>query len=201
MRLQISFQALSSWMNHKIKWPWLWKINRNPFLFYSFTLHCWKSSNKQYSFLNHMGLTTDPGISVLVSKHLDQGLCLHLFGWQLRNGPRKIRWTDVERNQGPHSAWTVPSCTAYHSSGPESSVQTQTFLFCGSSLNAPHLSHRILFWPWVFPSNAVPPACSFQGNVHTHPLFKISIWYTKVINLKKINTQSVQWITYSSIIF
>ena len=109
--------------------------------------------------------------------------------------------TDVERNQGPHSAWTVPSCTAYHSSGPESSVQTQTFLFCGSSLNAPHLSHRILFWPWVFPSNAVPPACSFQGNVHTHPLFKISIWYTKVINLKKINTQSVQWITYSSIIF
>lgn len=99
MRVQIPFKALSSWMNHKIKWPWLWKINRNPFLFFSFTLHCWKSSNKQYGFLNHMGLTTDPGILVLVSKHLEQGLCLHLFGWQLRSGPRKIRRTDVERNQ------------------------------------------------------------------------------------------------------
>lgn len=93
------FKALSRWMNHKIKWPWLWKINRNSCLFYSFTLHYWKSSNKQYSFLNHIGLTTDPVSFVLVSKHLELGFCLHLFGWQLRNGPWKIRGTDVERNQ------------------------------------------------------------------------------------------------------
>lgn len=93
MRLQIPLKALPSWRNRKIKWPQLWKINRNPFPFYSFTLQCWKSSNKQYSFLNHTGR------SVLMPKHLEQGLCLHLFGWQLRNGPWKIRGTDVEINQ------------------------------------------------------------------------------------------------------
>ena len=55
--------------------------------------------NREPGLSARSGLGSVSAVESVSGKHLDQGLCLHLFGWQLRNGPRKIRRTDVERNQ------------------------------------------------------------------------------------------------------
>lgn len=89
MKWQIPFKALCRWMIHRVKWLWLWKINRNPGLFYSFALHCWKISTKQYSFLNHTGLTADPASLVLYpntqSKALPSSLWVAAEKWPMEN--------------------------------------------------------------------------------------------------------------------
>lgn len=55
--------------------------------------------------------------------------------------------------------------------------------------------------PWCFPEMLCLRLAVFREMcLHIHYL-KYAFDIQKVINLKKINTQSVQWITYSSIIF
>ena len=100
--------------------------------------------------------------------------------WKEKRVLRYRGQRDVEGNQGPHSTWTDPSHTAYHSVAMTHQLRHKPSFSVALPSMPLNLSHHVLFWPRVFPWNAVPSACNFQGNVHTHPLFKICVWCTKV---------------------